>query len=101
MDHNKALYHLTPSYRGTATGRLKSMIGMTHLATSADSVSFKFKGCRRFDHATVILTPYDTYNLELRNLRRLELIPDTRVDVRFDQLADVFEAATGLRTTLG
>ena len=80
---------------------LRAMLGACNFAAQASGVTFRFKGSRRMNLAQITLNGMDTYDLEFWQVtpgkfRRI----DYRNDIYNDNLREVFERVTGLRTGL-
>ena len=69
--------------------------GLTNVEGSRGGVAFKFKGNRKMNVCRIVLNDRDTYDMELAKAT----VRESWDDVYWDQLAPLFERATGLYTT--
>ena len=83
--------------------RLRLMTGAHSFVADSNMVMFGFKGSRAANKCRVTLLPNDTYKFEVFKITKRGLSCKTVAEhdeVYFDQLMDLFEAATGLYLTL-
>lgn len=87
-------------------GRFVAMTGARNLVASHNGLSFALPGgggfCRDgINGVCVVLTPADLYDVEFVRRRGAMVKTVKKVEgIFFDQLREVFERATGLRTSL-
>ena len=83
-------------------GRALTMMGAYHLAGSEDSLTFKFKGCRKLNTLKVTLDKAtDTYRVQFGKLRKLNHDWVREFDgVYVDMLHELIESETGLALSL-
>lgn len=86
-------------------GRLTAMTGAKNFMSHEDGVSFKFPRKNGVNYLRIILSPYDTYNLEWGYIAKKSGVPTYTKksefnDVYADQLCEIFEKETGLYTSL-
>ena len=63
------------------------------------ALSFRFKGCKKFNSCTIALNPYDTYDVTFRKVSvRGEARREEHEGIYFDGLHDLFRRVTGLET---
>lgn len=80
---------------------LRLMLGVDLFITSPNTVSFRFKGSRKMNHAHILLNGSDTYDLTLSQVRGTDVVTvEEHTDVYAEDLRDIFEQATGLSTAL-
>jgi hypothetical protein len=76
------------------------MTGATSFAASENSLSFRFKGSKKWKACKVELTPLDVYRVTFYKMRGFDVVSDVHEEVYNDNLREVFERATGLYTSL-
>jgi len=100
FDPNTALAQLTRS--NNPIGRLSAMVGAYNFLHSADSVMFRFRGCRRANYCKITLDgASDTYSVSFHKVGKL----DSKDVAAFggiyaDGLMPAFEKTTGLYLSL-
>ena len=68
---------------------------------SPNAVSFRFKGSRKMNGARIVLNGSDTYDLTLTRIRGTNINTiEEHHNVYAEDLQEIFEQATGLRTAL-
>jgi len=79
-----------------------AMTGASNLLGGDNTLSFKIgRNANKVTHVRVTLTPMDDYSVEFINIRGTNVKPIATVDgVYADNLREVFERRTGLRTSL-
>lgn len=84
-------------------GRLSAMIAASSFSDHGDALSFKFKGCRKYNVCKVTLAPDDTYTVELRHFSLRTLKDKNEVSfsgIYADNLKNLIESETGLYLSL-
>jgi hypothetical protein len=80
-------------------GKLKAMIGADNFAHDKDgSLSFRFKGSRKFKNCKIKLNGNDLYDIEFYS-QRGEVV-ESREDIYAEDLKRIFEKTTGLYLSL-
>ena len=83
------------------TRGLRLMLGAELFIAGPNSVSFRFKGSRKMDHARIVLNGTDTYDLTLARVHGTKVTTVAEhTGVYAGDLQEIFETATGLRTSL-
>lgn len=82
--------------------RFKAMTGARNFVGDKDKITFHIpKAKNKINIVRITLDPTDTYTVEFMNVRRYVTTPIKKVeDVYADNLREVFETNTGLRTSL-
>lgn len=82
--------------------KFKAMTGARNFVGDKDKITFHLpKAKDRINVVRITLKPTDTYAVEFMNVRRYVTTPIRTVeDVYADNLREVFETNTGLRTSL-
>ena len=94
----KILDQLTLAQPGMGIGRVQAMLGATNVVYSKNTVSFSFKGTRKFSGIHIALNGKDTYDV---TLIKKAWNPKTNIvvsDVYAEDLSTVFEKKVGLWT---
>ena len=83
-------------------GRIQAMLGATAIINHGNGLSFKFKGCRKYNYVHITLEPSDLYTMRFARVTRLG---DVTKEESFHQvyntnLQEIFENTTGLHLTL-
>ena len=85
---------------------MRAMVGMENLTWQTDpmqgeGIQFRFKGSRQANICQVYLNGKDLYNLRFLSYRRTYLhLEGEYMDIDCEQLREIFESFTGLRTGL-
>lgn len=83
------------------SGKLVAMLGARNFSTEGNDLRFRFRGSRKSNYVKITLNSMDLYDIEFGKIRKYELIPgESFFDVYADQLIEIFESVTGLRTSL-
>ena len=83
-------------------GRIQAMLGATAILNHGNGLSFKFKGCRKYNYVHITLEPSDTYTMRLARVTRLGDVTHEEIfyQVYNTNLQELFENMTGLNLTL-
>ena len=99
FDYTTALAQLTRS--SNPISRLSAMVGAFNFLHSADSVMFRFRGCRRANYCKVTLAADDTYTISFHKVGKLNSKDVATFDgIYADGLMPAFEKTTGLYLSL-
>ena len=80
---------------------LNMMLKANNFTLLENGVSFRFLGSKRMNHAQVILTAMDTFNLTLGKMTVSKYQEVKKLtDVHCDQLGEMFRDETGLETRI-
>ena len=76
------------------------MVGAGNFSYDANgALSFRFKGCKKFNSCTISLNASDTYDVMFRKVSvRGEARREEHEGIYFDGLHDLFRRVTGLET---
>ncbi len=86
--------------------KFRAMTGAKSFLGGPDSLSFRIPGAGGFtkngvNHCKVTLSPDDTYVMQFSRIRGTKVqTMEPITGLYFDQLQDIFESETGLRTSL-
>lgn len=81
--------------------RFAAMTGATFLRDGENKLIVKFKGSKVSNYLTITLNAFDLYDVEFSKFRNLDLKTVRTIDnVSADNLRAIFEATTGLYTSL-
>jgi hypothetical protein len=76
------------------------MTGANSLTATDNSLSFKFKGSKRWKHMKIELTPMDVYTVTFSRVHGHKLTQEVFEDIYNEDLRPLFERETGLYTSL-
>jgi len=80
--------------------RFIAMTGSKHFLSSENSLSFKFPGCKQYNHCKIILEANDYYRVEFLKFKGLNISNENAYSlVSNDMLQLIFKTATGLETS--
>ncbi|NDD54808.1 hypothetical protein EBZ39_13255 [bacterium] len=79
-----------------------TMTGSRDFAAVPDDLTFKIgRNAKGVTHVTILLTPADLYKMEFIRVRGMSAkVVSTHDDIFADQMGDIIELETGLKTTL-
>jgi hypothetical protein len=78
----------------------RMMTAANTLTATDNSLSFKFKGSRKWKHMKIELTPMDVYTVTFSRVHGAKLTQSVHEDIYNEDLRPLFERETGLYTSL-
>lgn len=94
------LDQLTFAPYGKGINRVSAMLGAANINFSHNSVSFSFKGSRKFNGVHIVLNGKDTYDVTMIKRRWNPETNDVSEDIYAEDLSRLFNEKTGLYTYL-
>jgi len=90
-------------YQQLGGNKFKCMVGGENFGGTENSLSFRFKMCKKATHCKIILNSTDLYTVNFYKITKKtrDLSPVKTYDMIYnDQLEDIFKEFTGLNTRL-